>query len=260
MIVAVDKPPGWTPLEALEALRARTPALDGTPMVYAGRLDPMAEGVLVVLGGEDRHALPAHLAHDKDYDATVLFGVRSDTHDALGRLGPVRAAATPEACAAAVGRLAGAQRLPLPAWSAYRVRGRPLHAWAAAGRLDEVQIPERTMQVAAIDVVDAAPVRVAALLPELRVRIGRVRGRFRQADALADWERLAAAPEAGVGLVAVQARLTVSSGTYVRALAEAAGRALGAGALLLALRRTRVGPWTRADALPLDGPASLRRS
>jgi tRNA pseudouridine55 synthase len=45
----------------------------------------------------------------------------------------------------------------------------------------------------------------------------------------------------------------VGSGTYVRALARDLGERLGCGAHLLALRRTAVGPWAVADAVPLDG-------
>jgi len=241
MIVTVHKPPGWTPLEAMEALRARTPALTGEPMVYAGRLDPMAEGLLLVLTGDDRYALPAHLGHDKDYDATFLFGLSSDTFDALGRLTPVAPVAPDaSACVAAVSGLVGAHDLPLPAWSAYKVQGRPLHAWAHEGRLHEIVLPVRRMQVTAVGQVSGAPVRIDALLDDVLARIDRVRGQFRQDHARADWlERAAADPP----LVVVRANLTVTSGTFVRALSHSLGARLGCGGLLLSLRRTRIGDY-----------------
>ena len=56
-------------------------------------------------------------------------------------------------------------------------------------------------------------------------------------------------------------RVTVSAGTYVRALARDVGETLGLGAHLVALRREAIGALTVNDALPLDaidGPASLR--
>ncbi|MES2640208.1 MAG: hypothetical protein V4850_12015 [Myxococcota bacterium] len=240
----LHKPPGWTPLEAMEDLRARTPALAGEPMVYAGRLDPMAEGLLLVLTGEDRFGLPAHLTHDKRYEATLLFGVRSDTHDALGRLASGLGGAPPPDCAEAVAGLGGTHTLPLPVWSAYRVRGRPLHAWAREGRLHEISVPVRDMVVTAVERVAATTVRPSALLDDVHARITRVRGTFRQAEALADWAGLG---ELDLPLVQVTATLTVTSGTYIRALAHDVGARLGCGALLLALRRTRVGPYEAAD-------------
>ncbi|HXJ65957.1 MAG TPA: tRNA pseudouridine(55) synthase TruB [Actinomycetota bacterium] len=47
-------------------------------------------------------------------------------------------------------------------------------------------------------------------------------------------------------------RCSVSSGTYVRVLVADAGAALGCGAHLIALRRTRVGPFDLREARPLD--------
>jgi tRNA pseudouridine55 synthase len=239
VILTVFKHAGDTPLQALDALRAARPELAAEPMVYAGRLDPMAEGVLLVLTGDDRHALPEHLDHDKDYVARFCFGVRSDTYDALGRLTggcPTDVAS----CAAWVATLAGTHTLPLPAWSAYKVRGKPLHAWAAAGRLAEIEVPRRGMEVRSARVLDAGVAEAAAVAAEVAVRVAKVRGTFRQGEVLADWAALA---ERGGARVWVEVALTVDAGVYVRALAEAAGQALGCGALLLTLRRTRVGPY-----------------
>ena len=249
LILPVWKPAGWTPLELLEASRARHGLAAGEPVVYAGRLDPMADGVVLLLSGADRHDLAAHLKHDKEYVARFLFGVRSDTHDALGRLHPEPPPPPLATCLRSVGALAGVHTLPLPVWSAYKVRGRPLHAWAAEGRVDEITVPAREMCVHSVTGVTGRAVPAAALVEEVAARIGRVRGTFRQEAALFDWRALA------MPLVEVTATLTVSSGTYVRALAERLGRELGSGGLLLGLTRTRVGPFTApapADASAHD--------
>jgi tRNA pseudouridine55 synthase len=49
-------------------------------------------------------------------------------------------------------------------------------------------------------------------------------------------------------------RVVCSSGTYVRVLAADAGRALGCGAHLTRLVRTRIGPFVRSDARPPEDP------
>ena len=51
-----------------------------------------------------------------------------------------------------------------------------------------------------------------------------------------------------------------SSGTYIRVLAHDLGRLLGGGAHARSLRRTAVGPWREAEAVPLDrvGPDFVR--
>jgi tRNA pseudouridine55 synthase len=56
-------------------------------------------------------------------------------------------------------------------------------------------------------------------------------------------------------------RVTVSPGTYVRAIARDVGQRLGTGAHLVSLRREAIGALQVEDALPLDGiegPASLK--
>lgn len=229
----------------MEALRCDTAALQGQPMVYAGRLDPMAEGLLLVLTGEDRHALPAHLKHDKEYVATFLFGLGSDTFDVLGRLTWGRVPApNVEACAGAVAALVGLHPLPLPVWSAYRVRGRPLHAWAREGRLGAIEVPVRAMEVTSVRLGTSEWVQAAEVAVEAMARINEVRGAFRQEDVLGDWGRLVAEDPP---LVRVTATLTVASGTYVRALAQALGAQVGCGGLLGGLRRTRIGPYLPSD-------------
>ena len=52
--------------------------------------------------------------------------------------------------------------------------------------------------------------------------------------------------------------LECSKGTYVRSLAEDLGRAMGCGAHVSALRRTRAGPFTLADSITLDALEALK--
>jgi tRNA pseudouridine55 synthase len=49
-------------------------------------------------------------------------------------------------------------------------------------------------------------------------------------------------------------------GTYIRSLARDLGQRLGCGALVQTLRRTRVGPFDAADAVPLEADAALARA
>lgn len=55
---------------------------------------------------------------------------------------------------------------------------------------------------------------------------------------------------AGTGVL--RASVECSSGTYIRVLADDLGRLLGGGAHVRNLRRTAVGPWQEAEAVPLD--------
>ena len=52
-ILKLYKKEGETPLEAIERFRRKNPEYRNEKMTYAGRLDPMAEGVLLVLAGNE---------------------------------------------------------------------------------------------------------------------------------------------------------------------------------------------------------------
>lgn len=64
--------------------------------------------------------------------------------------------------------------------------------------------------------------------------------------------------EAGTQPAVFPIEVECSSGTYVRALAADLGRRLGGGAHLRALRRTAIGSFTLAEALPLGRLEQLR--
>jgi tRNA pseudouridine55 synthase len=59
-----------------------------------------------------------------------------------------------------------------------------------------------------------------------------------------------------VALPDVEFAVECSGGTYVRAIARDAGRALGTRAHLAALRRTGIGPWGVEAAVPLEGASA----
>ena len=72
-VIAVDKPLGWTPLEAISALRLQRAEFAYMRLGFAGRLDPMAEGLLLVLCGDETRNVQSHRALDKEYEVDVLI-------------------------------------------------------------------------------------------------------------------------------------------------------------------------------------------
>ena len=76
---ALDKPLGPTSYQALCALRELVPSLHGAKLGHAGRLDPMAEGLLTVLVGDENRDVHRLRALPKTYELDVLLGVGSDS-------------------------------------------------------------------------------------------------------------------------------------------------------------------------------------
>lgn len=85
----LEKKVGETPLSCAEDYRAQHPELEGVSMAYAGRLDPMASGKLLILLGEECKNQTSYHGLDKEYEFSVLFGIESDSLDVLGRLNTV---------------------------------------------------------------------------------------------------------------------------------------------------------------------------
>ncbi|NQV12097.1 hypothetical protein HQ524_01920 [Candidatus Uhrbacteria bacterium] len=251
-VIVVRKPLGWTPLRAIDDIRVNDSRYRESKMVYAGRLDPMAEGLIVVLTDDDRFKLDEYLKKDKTYTATMLFGFRSDSLDALGIVERVMVTGTGtvpgtvpmpdlDLVIGAVKDLVGEHEFEFPVYSAYKVKGRPLHWWAKQGRIDEVEIPKKNMIVHDVRMGKWESRMGSDVLDQVKRTIALVSGDFRQYDAVASWERALD----GVDLVlTVTAEFDVASGTYIRTLVDTVGNSLGCGALLLHLDRTRVGEFS----------------
>jgi len=148
-ILVVDKPAGVTSFDAVALARRR---LGVRRVGHAGTLDPQATGVLPLLVGEATKLTPYLMDHDKEYVATVRFGVTTDTHDLSGRVlaeAPVTGlsrARLEAACRTFVGRIA---QVP-PMFSAVHHAGRRLYELAREGV--EVERAPREVEVASITV------------------------------------------------------------------------------------------------------------
>ena len=205
----VDKEPGCTSHDVVA--RARR-LLDTRKVGHAGTLDPDATGVLILGVGRATRLLRYVTALTKTYEATVAFGVATDTCDAAGRVTgtwDMSELTEDRARAAAAAFVGEIQQIP-PMVSAVKVGGRRLHELAREGRT--VPREPRTVTVGSFEVTG-----------------------FGSGDR--PWATVT---------------IACSSGTYVRTLAADWGAALGGGAHLAALRRTAGGSFTVAEARPLE--------
>jgi len=248
------KPLGMTPLEAIGRFREQNPEYKDVPMTYAGRLDPMAEGVLLVLAGDEVHKRDEYLKLDKEYEAEILFGFETDTYDILGlpkkTVGYGISDSLKEDLDEIIQKYVGDFTFQIPPFSSYKIKGKPLFQWARDGKLDEITIPSRTVQIYDVKPLDFYSIQAKELKQLIVDRIKLVKGDFRQEEITARWREIFDLSEQNQYQVA-KIRIRSSSGMYVRALADRLGKDLKLGALLLHLTRTRVGEWSIADSVQL---------
>ena len=253
-ILNVYKPQGMTPLQLLDRLRERCPEYKSEKMTYAGRLDPMAEGVLVVLVGEAVYDKEKYLALDKVYEADIVFGFGTDTYDVLG-LPTIQEMG--EVSDGDIGKemqdMEGEREYPFPIYSSKPVNGRPLFWWAREGRLDEIDIPARMMRIYGMELLERYAVSVKTMEAAVKNSIEGVWGDFRQDEIMDGWRALFDELDRERMFPAVRIRVHCASGTYIRTIAHELGRRLGTDAVLMRLIRIRVGEFDKTDSMHLDG-------
>jgi tRNA pseudouridine55 synthase len=211
-ILLVDKPAGFTSHDAV----ARTRRLAGTRKVgHAGTLDPMATGLLILGLNSSTRLLTYLVGLDKEYFATIRLGASTTTDDAEGEF---IATAAPEAVAA-----------------------------ITTDRLDQ-QLARLTGPIQQVP-SSVSAIKVDGKRAYARVREGESFALPARAVTISTFELLEQRSEQGH--LDLDVRVECSSGTYIRALARDLGAALGVGGHLVALRRTRIGPFGIADAAPL---------
>lgn len=244
---------GETPLARIERFKADNPEYAKSKMSYAGRLDPMAEGVLVVLVDGENKNREKYLNLSKKYTAEVLFGIETDTHDVLGKIIEIHEVNesadeirnNTKECAKS---LIGVQNHKYPAYSSKNVDGKSLFQWAREGRISEVEIPERKVEIFSMKVLKMHTLSQHDLLAQVKERIGLVKGDFRQIEILASWKERVNKKESKALPVAT-IEILCSSGTYIRVLAHELGNCLKTGALLLSLKRNSVGGYSIRNSI-----------
>lgn len=252
-ILNVYKPVGISPLGAIDILRKKFPEYADLRITYAGRLDPMASGVLILLAGDAVHKLDEHIKLDKEYEAEILFGFNTDTYDILGILRtPHHGEAlsiSPENIEKELRNLEGEIFLPFPPYSSYKIKGKPLFMWAREGKLNEIEIPIQATKIYSAKLLDTYEIRANNLLIKVTEKINKVKGDFRQKDTLKKWQENLNSDKERKYLVA-KVKFNVSSGTYIRSIANYLGQTRG-GAVLLSLLRIKVGDFDVIDSIKL---------
>ena len=242
---------GETPLQATERLRREHNLPANLPMAYAGRLDPMAEGLLLVLCGDECKRQERYHGLDKIYEFDVLFGVSSDTGDVLGRLtfsptGDLSESDIKRASQACLGPIT----LPYPKFSAKTVQGKPLHTWTLEGKLKEIEIPRQSINVYKLRldklaimsgkrIYELATKKIAAL-PPVRERKKALGKDFRRKEVKQDWKAFLLEYEHHQFTVG-RFCCVCGPGTYMRSLSGLIAGKVNEVGLAFGIRRTRIG-------------------
>ncbi len=285
IILPVDKPYRWTSADVIRKVKYAAIKHFGKKNLkvgHAGTLDPLATGVLLVCIGAATRQAESLQKHDKEYLAGIAFGATTPSYDRekeIDRFFPYNHI-TAQAVEAVLPRFLGEQEQIAPLFSAKSVDGQRAYELArklyrehrdnteAAAQLSRQRITIHSLRLEAFEPA-GTPSETGRQLAETRPRCavparsaaemlaGPCPGGALSAVSAGASNRIHVTDNSALGLPVATIRIACTKGTYIRAFARDLGEALGSGAHLESLCRTRTGDYTLDKALSLEQALAL---
>lgn len=211
MIINVYKPINWTSFDVVAKLRG---ILKTKKIGHAGTLDPLAEGVLLILTDEDTKKQNELMTLEKEYKAEVAFGIKSPTYDLEGPIEFTDNIPSQEKVEAKLMSLLGEIEQKVPPYSAVKVQGKRLYKEARKGTVREEDLPVKKVKIYGIQIES-----------------------FNEEKVLIEGSEH--------NLPVIIFTIQCSSGTYIRSIAH------DIGGMLIQLVRTKVGSYKAEDSKTL---------
>ena len=273
IIIPIDKPYRWTSADVIRKVKfaaIRHFGKKNLKVGHAGTLDPLATGVLLVCIGKATKLAETLQSHDKEYVAGITFGATTPSYDLekeIDRFFPYEHI-TAEAVEAALPAFIGEQDQIAPLFSAKSVDG--VRAYELARKLHKEgktldEAAEELIRVSRISITELELLRFSDAVVSKTVLPPWPQG---EGPATKSWEgsfskpavsenasassRINITDNSALGLPRADIRMACSKGTYVRAFARDLGEALGSGAHLDSLQRSRSGIFRVEDALTVE--------
>ena len=287
IIIPIDKPYRWTSADVIRKVKyaaIRHFGKKNLKVGHAGTLDPLATGVLLVCIGKATKLAEELQSHDKEYVAGVTFGATTPSYDLekeIDRFFPHEHISA-EAVEKALPAFLGEQNQIAPLFSAKSVDG--VRAYELARKLYKTNSENESVQSSDLDTAAEQLLRVSRInITELELLsfADRNEGLLDRATrgteaggpqaersggvseanvhepsscqhATTASSRINVTDNSALGLPRAEIRMACSKGTYVRAFARDLGEALGSGAHLDSLQRSRSGQFRVENALTVE--------
>jgi tRNA pseudouridine55 synthase len=268
IVLPVDKPYRWTSADVIRKVKFAAIKhfhKKNLKVGHAGTLDPLATGVLLVCIGPACKRAQEFQDHDKEYEALIRFGATTPSYDLekeVDRTFPYDHV-TEEAVRSVLPSFLGTQEQVAPLFSAKSVDG--VRAYEMARRMyrnAQKGIADPDFDAAALETLHHSTITISGLemldfvkrggsaepcpTPEADAQVGSSAS-----------SRINVADTSSLGLPEARIRIACSKGTYIRAFARDLGEALGTGAHLGGLIRTKTGTFCLEEALTLQEALSL---
>lgn len=258
IIIPIDKPYRWTSADVIRKVKyaaIRHFGKKNLKVGHAGTLDPLATGILLVCIGKATKLAEWLQSHHKEYVAGITFGATTPSYDLekeIDRFFP-HEHITAEKVSDALPSFIGEQDQVAPLFSAKSVDG--VRAYELARRLHK---EGKTLDEAAEELIRVSRINIT----ELELTGFFKDGEGKTGDSAPEVtgsasSRINVTDNSALGLPRAVVRMGCSKGTYVRAFARDLGEALGSGAHLDSLQRSKSGIFCIENALTVEQVVDL---
>ena len=262
IIIPIDKPFRWTSADVIRKIKWAACKHFGKKNLkvgHAGTLDPLATGVLLVCIGKATKLAEQLQKEGKEYVAGISFGATTPSYDlekAVDHLYPVDNV-NEENIRSVLGSFIGEQEQVAPLFSAKSIDGVRAYELARKQFKEKGVAKEGVMEDFDHSAAVALNVQKINIYELELLSFSRDSQPQRSENGLGPDSRINVADTSGLHLPLATVRISCSKGTYIRALARDIGEALGTGAHLNSLCRTKTGGFKIETALDIQQATAL---
>lgn len=241
----VYKSIGETPYELVKKFKEKNNYVK--KVSFAGRLDPMAYGSMLLLTNDECKKQDLYLGCDKLYEFRILFGFKTDTYDILGKVLDSNNNSI-DLENYDLSQYVKSFNQDYPPYSSIVVNKKPLWEWSKLNLLDSITIPNKKVTIYSLEEIDDTQEpsieynSLERLQNTIHYMINRLtdKDKFRGTEILNIWDSYFKSKSKLAIPIVKKYKAKVSSGTYIRSLVNQIGEDLGCGALALTIERTQL--------------------
>jgi len=251
MPIFISKLIGQTPNELIDDYKSKNPM--AKKVSFAGRLDPMAYGKMMLLVNEECKLQPHYIGLDKIYEFEVVYGFSTDTYDILGLVTNIVNGES----------LYSIEKLDLntyikkfeqsyPPYSSIYVNKKPLWEWSKLGLIHNINIPSKQVEIYSLETIENTHTfndyndLYTNIIQSINTLSDVNKPKFRFNDIVDSWKttfetlnirRTQSKCFEQIKPLIKKYRAKVSSGTYIRSLVNQIGKDIGCGAIAMNIKR-----------------------
>lgn len=222
-------------------------SLYGVKATHTGTLDPMAEGVVIVLTGDTRLKRQELSSSVKGYEFEILFGVSTDSFDGMGIITgkDFSKDIKKDDLAAVCNSMLGEYKQTVPIFSAQLYKGKKLFEW---GHLKEnIPLPIKEGTIHRLDLLSLNRVPLDEGIGNILAKLHNIRGNFRQGGIIKQWE----GEKDIFSVYKAKFYAEVSRGLYIRSLSQDICTKLNTLGFVYSLCRVKNGIYDKSSCVSL---------